>query len=107
MLSVPNAVYLTVYWVCLVGAVFAFIDAATRRSDAFPAIDRKTKQFWLLILGLGVLAQIVFPALSGGILSILGLAGIVAAIVYLVDVRRKIIEITGGRGRGRDTGSRW
>jgi hypothetical protein len=51
-------------------------------------------------LGLGVLAQIVFPVIGFG-LRILGIAGIVAAIVYLVDVRKKIIEITRGGG------SRW
>ena len=42
----------------------------------------------------------MFPALGGSLLSILGMAGIVAAIVYLVDVRRRLIEVTNG-------GSRW
>jgi hypothetical protein len=100
MLAVPSLVYVVVYWACLIGGVFAFIDAATRRADAYVAIDRKTKRFWLIVLGLGVLAQIVFPVIGFG-LRILGIAGIVAAIVYLVDVRKKIIEITRGGG------SRW
>jgi hypothetical protein len=78
----------------------ALVDAAIRRADAYPAADRQTKPIWLGILGGGLLAQIVFPALGGSLLSILGMAGIVAAIVYLVDVRRRLIEVTNG-------GSRW
>ena len=74
----------------------ALIDAVRRRADAFPAADRRTKNFWLALLGGGLGAQILFPALGGSILSIFGLAGIVAAIVYLVDVRKRLIEVTRG-----------
>ena len=100
MPTVPLIIYEVIRWACVVGGVFAFIDAATRRPDAFVAIDRQTKKFWLIALGLGVVAQLIFPAIGFGLLSILGLAGIVAAIVYLVDVRKKIIEITRGGGSG-------
>ena len=96
MISVPWLVYLAVYWVCIGIGLVALIDSARRRTDAYTAADRNTKQFWLLLLGGGLLAQIVFPALGGSILSILGLAGIVAAIVYLVDVRKRLIEVTRG-----------
>ena len=34
--------------------------------------------------------------MSAGILGMLGLAGIVASIVYLVDIRGKIISVTRG-----------
>jgi hypothetical protein len=96
VISVPGIVYLAVYWGCILLGLAALVDAAIRRTDAYPAADRRTKQFWLLLLGGGLLAQIVFPALSGGLLSILALGGIVAAIVYLVDVRRRLIEVTRG-----------
>lgn len=100
VITVPALVYLAVYWACLVLGAVALIDAARRRGDAFVAASKQTKPIWLGILGGGLVAQIVFPALGGSILSILGMAGIVAAIVYLVDVRRRLIEVTGG-------GSRW
>jgi high-affinity K+ transport system ATPase subunit B len=58
--------------------VVALIDAATRPPAAFVAMDKQTKQFWLIVL---VVALLVTPL---GFLSIIGL---VAAIVYLVDVR--------------------
>lgn len=100
MLSVPTFVYLAVYWACLGLGLFALVDAAIRRPDAFVAASKQTKPIWLGLLGGGLLAQIVFPPLGGSVLGMLGLAGIVAAIVYVVDVRRRLIEVTGG-------GSRW
>jgi hypothetical protein len=92
---VPWSVYQLIQLALLVMAVFALIDAARRRADAFPAVDRQTKKVWLLILGGSVAAQILFPAITGP-LAIVGLAGVVATIVYLVDVRRRLIEITRG-----------
>jgi hypothetical protein len=58
--------------------LYALIDCATRPTAAFPLHNKLTKVAWLVILALAV----VF----GG-LGILGLAGTVAAIVYLVDVK--------------------
>ena len=91
MLALPAAVYIVLYWICLGGTVFALIDAATRRADAFPAADRQTKPIWLGILAGSTALQLLFPGFG-----ILGLAAIVAAIVYLVDVRRRVIEVTRG-----------
>jgi hypothetical protein len=96
VLTVPYYIYLVIYWACVVGGAWALIDAARRRSDAYPAVTNQTKQFWLILLAGGLLAQILFPALGAGLLGILGLAGIIAAIVYLVGVRPKLIEITRG-----------
>jgi hypothetical protein len=58
--------------------LYALIDCATRPTAAFPLHNKLTKVAWLAILALAV----VF----GG-LGILGLAGTVAAIVYLDDVK--------------------
>ncbi len=72
-------------------AVWAVIDAATRRPDAFPAIDRQTKKFWLIVLGLSSVVLLWF-----GVISFFGLPAVVAAIVYIVDVRPKLVAITRG-----------
>ena len=98
VLGAPLGVYLVISYACIALGLWALIDAATRRTDAFPAAGRQTKLIWLAILAGGLLAQWAFPALFGP-LAILGLAGIVAAIVYLVDVRRRLIEVS--------RGSRW
>ena len=69
--------------------VIAFIDAAIRPASAYEAAGKQTKTFWLVILGLAV---VMFS------IGLLGLAGLIAAIVYLVDVRPAIRGLGGGRG---------
>lgn len=92
------------FWWLAVGIVlfkaFAFIDAATRREDAYRAADKKTKPFWLIILGLALGLDLLFGA--NFTTSFLTLIGLVAAIVYMVDVRPAIKALTDGRGRGGD-----
>jgi hypothetical protein len=72
----------------LLTTVYAFVHAALQRPDAYTAADKLTKPVWLVILGVGVLLALV--------LGITGVAiSAVAAGVYLVDVRPKILEIQG------------
>jgi len=72
----------------LVTTVYAFVHAALQRPDAYTAAGKLTKPVWLVILGVGVLLALV--------LGITGVAiAAVAAGVYLVDVRPKILEIQG------------
>ena len=59
--------------------LYALIDCATRPAGAFEAHGKQTKVIWLVILVVAVLLNSVF--------GILGIAGTVAAIVYLVDVK--------------------
>ncbi|WP_447038885.1 DUF2516 family protein [Streptomyces sp. DSM 118878] len=73
---------------------FALIDAALRREDAYRAADKKTKPFWLVILGLAFVVNLIF-----NILSFLPIIGLIATIVYMVDVRPALRQITGGGGR--------
>jgi hypothetical protein len=71
-----------------VATVYAFVHAAMQRPDAYTAANKLTKPVWLLILGVG--------ALLAWVLGITGTAiAAVAAGVYLVDVRPKILEIQG------------
>jgi hypothetical protein len=72
--------------------VFALIDCAIRRADAFPAAGKLTKPGWLLILVLSIVVTYLFRPMT----AFLGLAGVVASIVYLVDVRPAVKQISGG-----------
>lgn len=74
-------------------AVFAFIDAAMRRPDAYPAASKQTKQFWLIILGITVLVNALLPMLF------LQIIGLIATIVYIVDARPALKEVMGGPRR--------
>ena len=76
-------------------SAFAFIDGALRREDAYRAADKKTKGFWLIILGLALAVNIVpVPGLF-----ILQIAALVATIVYIVDVRPALRQVAGGGPR--------
>jgi uncharacterized integral membrane protein len=77
-----------VFFVLLAVKVFAFIDAATRRMDAFPAAGKMTKPAWLLILGLAVACDLLLGSL------LLMLAGTVAAFVYVLDARPALASVT-------------
>ncbi|GGO87216.1 DUF2516 family protein [Wenjunlia tyrosinilytica] len=77
--------------------LFAFVDAAFRRKDAFTAAGKQTKPFWLIILGLFTFTDWFF---GFDIRSFLPIIGLIAAIVYVVDVRPAVKQITGGRKRG-------
>jgi len=72
----------------LVTTVYAFVHAAMQRSDAYTAAEKLTKPVWLVILGVGVLLVLVLDITGAAIAA-------VAAGVYLVDVRPKILEIQG------------
>jgi hypothetical protein len=67
---------------------YAFVHAAMQRRDAYTAAGKLTKPVWLIILGAGVLLGLV--------LGVTGIAiAAVAAGVYLVDVRPKLLDIQG------------
>jgi uncharacterized membrane protein YidH (DUF202 family) len=72
----------------LVTTVYAFVHAAMQRSDAYTAAEKLTKPVWLVILGVGVLLVLVLDITGTAIAA-------VAAGVYLVDVKPKILEIQG------------
>ncbi|MGV0721272.1 DUF2516 family protein [Mycolicibacterium elephantis] len=72
----------------LVMTVYAFVHAAMQRPDAYPAVDKLTKPVWLVILGIGALLALVLGIMGPAIAA-------VAAGVYLVDVRPKILEVQG------------
>ena len=70
--------------------IWALVDAATRPAQAFEAAGKLTKVIWIAILAAAVL-------LGGtSVLSLFGLLGLVAAIVYLVDVRPAVSELRPG-----------
>jgi Protein of unknown function (DUF2516) len=80
---------------------FAFIDCCIRPSRAFEAAGKQTKMLWLIITGASALWNLLSPSL----VSIINVAGLIASIVYLVDVRPAVRGVGGGRGPRRSKGS--
>lgn len=88
--------FLVIRVAMLVVVLFAFIDASTRPAPAYAVAGKWTKQGWLILLGVAALVTFL-----GGI-GFLGIAALIAAIVYLVDVRPAVREYS-ARGGGPNT----
>ncbi len=82
---------------------YALVDALRHGSQAYPAAGKRTKAFWVAILA--VAAAIGFISLPFGgaprynVLGFLSLIAIVAAAVYLTDVRPAVQQMRGRGGR--------
>ncbi|GAA2504278.1 hypothetical protein GCM10010435_20660 [Winogradskya consettensis] len=71
----------------------AFIHCVTQRGDGFQAIGTLPKGAWLAIL-----AVCMVLTLLGGATGIFGLIGIAAALIYLLDVRPGLRDLSDGKG---------
>lgn len=77
------ALALSVILLCV--KVFALIDCVRRRPYDFELAGTLQKNAWLVILGLSVVVHLIF--VGSGPLGLLNLAGTVAALVYLAQLR--------------------
>lgn len=85
-----------IWWAGAGTGLFAFVHAMLQKSDAYSAADRKTKPIWLGITGAATAVMALFG--FGGAGYMFWIAGLVAALVYIVDVRPKLNEVQrGGR----------
>jgi uncharacterized protein DUF2516 len=87
-----------VLWLIWVVAIpvglYAFVHALLQRADAFAAADKLSKPAWLGITGGSLFVLILFRFGDAG--TILWLAGLVAVLVYIVDVRPRVTEVQRG-----------
>jgi len=88
--AIESAVTLVLALALFVLKALAFVDATTRPAQVFPAADRQTKGFWMLILGLFLVEHLIF----WNVLGLLSLIGTIAALVYVLDVRPTVRELT-------------
>ncbi len=114
--------YLDRVVLCAIGVVaglvagYAFVHALRQRPDAFTAVGRLTKNAWLGITGASALFLLLIPLFSllanptfvgllmafrgpGGNFVLFWLAGLVATLVYLVDVRPAVVGVQRGDQR--------
>jgi hypothetical protein len=76
--------------VLIVVKLVAFVSSLRYSAESYSAANKLTKPAWAIILGLGLVVQLVF----GGPLGILNLAFTIAAFVYLADVRPALASLT-------------
>jgi hypothetical protein len=82
---------------------FAAFDALRRKGSLFPHVGRLTKPAWLGILAAAFLISIVSFGYSST-LGFLNVLGVIAAGIYLAEIRPKLRQIDGG-GRPGPYGS--
>jgi Protein of unknown function (DUF2516) len=73
-----GGIFILIYIVTLVTTVFALVDAGMRSPGAFVAAEKQTKQFWVILLIVAALAAYI---------RLFTFIAIIAALVYLLDVR--------------------
>jgi hypothetical protein len=77
----------------VVGQIVVLVDAALRREDAYRAAGKLTKPGWLIILTVAIAANLLLGLLFT-------IVGVVVAMVYWVDVRPALKEVSGGNRKG-------
>jgi hypothetical protein len=80
--EVESYLTLVMMFVLLAVTIFAFINSLLYSAPAYVAAGKLTKPAWNIILGLAVVLQLIPAGLF-----IVRIALIIAALVYLTDVR--------------------
>lgn len=91
--ALQNGIQLILWVVLLALKGYALGDAIFRPAEAFPAAGKQTKQLWLLLTGLAVLAHVFFSQ----ILDLFNIAGTIVAAVYVVGVLPALRGVGGGK----------
>jgi hypothetical protein len=91
MATFDGLINLVVFYGTLALAAWSFVDALIRPAAGFVAAGKLTKPGWLAITGIATLIL-----LWKGPLSFLGLPAVIAAVVYLVDVRPTVRALRRG-----------
>jgi len=73
-----GGIFFLIYVVTLVMTIFCLVDAGIRSPGAFVAAEKQTKQFWVILLVVAALAAYI---------RLFTFIAIIAALVYLLDVR--------------------
>ena len=88
----------------LVLSVFGLVDALRHRPDAFTAAGKRTKTFWLVVLG--VAAALSFVSVFSPF-TLPWILAVVGASVYAVDVRPALHKVIGRWSSGDGPAGRW
>lgn len=106
MVEVQSLILLALGLLAFGMELFALFDVLRRPAAAFQYADKRTKNFWLILVG--VAAAVGFVSLFNPT-SLVGLLGVVAAGVYLADVRPAVSQYRprGGTATGRGPHGSW
>jgi hypothetical protein len=72
--------------------IYAFVNCLMFSKEAYVAANKLTKPAWAIILGLGLVIQVLMAGSSP--INLINLAFTIAAFVYLADVRPALRSLT-------------
>jgi Protein of unknown function (DUF2516) len=89
-----------VIWVALLGVkIFAFVDALRYSNNQYVSAGKRSRTLWLVLTGLSLAFHLIST-----VLFFANLAGTIASIVYLVDVRPALQQVSGKGGNRNNIG---
>ncbi|MEG9246917.1 DUF2516 family protein [Arthrobacter sp. Soc17.1.1.1] len=97
VLLIQQYLYLALGFVALGIEVWALTDCVRRPGTAFEAAFKRTKGFWLALTAGAVVVGLLSTLSSRGGFNLFQLVAIIAACVYLADVKPAVSQ-TSGRG---------
>ena len=95
-LDVVGYLQLLLLIMSLIVQAVALIHCLTQRGDGFQAIGTLPKGAWLAILAVCIILTLL--GVGGGATGLFGLIGVAAALIYLLDVRPGLRDLTDGKG---------
>ncbi|GAA4932481.1 DUF2516 family protein [Actinoplanes utahensis] len=93
-LDVRYYIDVIIYIVSLAVQAVALIHCLTQRGNGFQALGTLPKGAWAGIIGV----CLALTALTGGRLLIISMIGVAAALVYMLDVRPGLKDLSDGKG---------
>ncbi|WP_043443324.1 DUF2516 family protein [Arthrobacter sp. L77] len=106
VIAIQTYLYLALGIVALGIEVWALSDCVRRPGTAFEAALKRTKGFWLALTGGAVVVGLLSVLGGGSGFNLFQLVAIIAACVYLADVKPAVSQ-TSGRGGNQGPYGPW
>jgi hypothetical protein len=90
---VQSVINLVIWVACMGTTLYALVHSIAQRADAFTAAGKLSKPAWMAINAGALLLAVVS---WGDVRTIFLIVAITAALVYIVDVRPAVREVSGG-----------
>jgi hypothetical protein len=98
-LSITGLISLVIWVALLAIKVFALVDALRYSNNQYVSAGKRSRTLWLVLTGLSLAFHLIT-----NVLDLVSLAGTIASIVYLVDVRPALQQVSGRGGNRNNMG---
>jgi len=100
LLSATGWIDMAIWAVLLAVKIFALVDSLRWSNQHYVSAGKQNRTIWLIILA----ASLAFHLIANSSVGLLTIAGDVASIVYLVDVRPALQQVSGRGGNRNNMG---